>query len=562
MTDPSLRVLQLSRAAIGRLALAGLTGTGAAVSGIGLMAASAWLISRAAQHPPVLHLTMAIVAVRTFGLGRAVLRYVERITGHDAAFRVLTALRVRAYEGLERIAPAGLRGLRSGDLVSRFVTDVDASMDLLTRIALPALVAGLAGAATVIFLAALLPAAGLVLLLGLAAVAIGLPALQTVLIRRADERTASLRGDLTDQIVELVHGAPDLLIAGAAPARLATAAGIDRRLRRASARSSLTLGLSTALVGLVSGGCVWLALTLGTAAVRHSTLDGVLLAVVVLTPLAAFEAVSALPVAAGQLGPVRSALSRVFSIVDSPAPAPEPAVPATVPAGPYHLRLDRVTARWNDTGPDAVQDLTLDLPPGRRIALVGPSGCGKSTVAALLVRFLDPARGQVSLNGRDLRSLSTEDVRQVVGLVAEDAHVFDTTVRENLRVGRPDASEADLRAALAAVRLLDWADRLPGGLDTPVGERGERLSGGERRRLVLARALLADFPVLVLDEPTEHLDRHVADEIMADLLSATTGRTILFITHQTHGLGEMDEIVHLLFPDRTGRDQSPATAGR
>ncbi len=161
------------------------------------------------------------------------------------------------------------------------------------------------------------------------------------------------------------------------------------------------------------------------------------------------------------------------------------------------------------------------------------------------MRFLDPARGTVTLNGRDIRDLSTEDIRRVVGLVAEDAHIFDTTIAENLRIGRPDASDADLRAALAAVRLLDFVDGLPAGLDTTVGERGERLSGGQRRRLVLARALLADFPVLVVDEPTEHLDDEVAEAIMDDLLAAAPDRTILLITHQVHGLSAMDDIVVL-----------------
>jgi ATP-binding cassette subfamily C protein CydC len=555
MTSPSLRVLGLSRAAGGRLALAVLAGAGAVLSGTGLMAAAAWLIVRAAQHPPVLHLTMAIVAVRAFGLGRAVLRYVERLAGHDAAFRVLTAIRVRTYQGLERIAPAGLRGLRSGDVVSRFVTDMDASMDLLTRVALPYLVAGLAGAVTVGFVTILLPGAGLALLVGLAVVAIGLPAIQAGMARRAEDRTAPLRGELAAQVVELVHGAPDLLVYGAAPARLAAAARTDDQLRRTTNRSSASLGLSTALVGLAGGACVWIALVLGTGAVRESTLDGVLLAVVVLTPLAAFDAVAALPGASGQLSNARAALRRVFSIVDSPPAVAEPAVPAAPPTGPYHVRLDGVTARWTGSGPDVVRDLSLDLPAGRRVALVGPTGSGKSTVAALLVRFLDPALGVVSLNGSDLRTLSTDDVRKVIGLVAEDAHVFDTTIRENLRIGRPDADVADLRAALGSVRLLDWVDQLPDGIDTTVGERGERLSGGERRRLVLARALLADFPVLILDEPTEHLDAEAADAIMTDLLAAMTGRTVLLITHQPYGLTGMDEIVHL----RGGSIELPAS---
>jgi ATP-binding cassette, subfamily C, bacterial CydC len=541
------RVLRLSRSGAGPLALSVLSGAGAALCGIGLMAASAWLISRAAQHPPVLHLTVAIVAVRAFGIGRAALRYVERLTGHDAAFRVLGSIRVLAYRGLERIAPAGLRGLRSGDLVSRFVTDMDAAMDLLTRVVLPYLVAAVAGAATVAFLTAVLPAAGVILLLGLVAVATVVPALQAAATRRADRRTAPLRGALTAQVVELLHGAPDLILAGATASRLTAIERTDAELRRTEARSATALGLGTAVTGLLAGIVTWLALVAGTAAVRASTLDGVLLAVVVLTPLAAFDVVTPLPGAVLQLRASRGALGRAFAVIDAPAQTTEPDRPRAAPTGPYHLRLDAVTARWGPDGPDAVRELTLDLPPGRRVALVGPTGCGKSTVAALLVRFLDPVRGSVTINGHDLRTLSTEDIRRVVTLIAEDAHVFDTTVEENLRLARPDATPEQLRAALHAVGLLD---ALPAGLATRVGERGARLSGGQCRRLVVARALLTDAPVLILDEPTEHLDDDGAEATIADLLRAAEGRTVLLITHRPHGLDAMDEVVPLAPPGR------------
>jgi len=322
--------------------------------------------------------------------------------------------------------------------------------------------------------------------------------------------------------------------------RLAALAQTDHDLRRAAARSSAGTGLGAGLVALAGGACVWAALSLGTAAVRAGTLDGVLLAVVVLTPLALFEAVSSLPGAAAHLATARTALRRAFSLVDSPATVVAAKDPEPVPPPPYHLRLERVTARWSATGPDAVAGLDLDLPPGRRVALVGPSGCGKTTVAALLVRFLDPVSGTVRLNGRDLATMDPDAVRRVVGLVAEDAYVFDTTIEENLRLARPDATTPQLRTALAAVRLLDFVDGLPDGLATPVGDR---LSGGERRRLVLARALLTDCPVLILDEPTEHLDDAVAEAIMDDVLAAAADRTVLLITHQRHGLAAMDQVV-------------------
>jgi ABC-type transport system involved in cytochrome bd biosynthesis fused ATPase/permease subunit len=210
-----------------------------------------------------------------------------------------------------------------------------------------------------------------------------------------------------------------------------------------------------------------------------------------------------------------------------------------------HLRFEDVSARWGPDEPDALRDLTVDLPPGGRVALVGPSGSGKSTAAALAVRFLDPVRGRVTLGGVDLRDVPPDDVRRVVGLVAEDAYVFDTTIEENLRLARPSATQQELRDALARVRLLDWVDTLPDGLSSRVGEHGARISGGQRRRLVLARALLADFPVLVLDEPTEHLDSGLAEEIMVDLLAGLEGRSLLLITHRTHGLEAMDAIVRL-----------------
>ena len=545
MSAVGFRLARLCRPAAGRLALAALAGIGASACGIGLMAAAAWLIARAAEHPPVLHLTVAIVAVRAFGIGRAVLRYAERLAGHDAAFRVLGAVRTHAFTALERVAPAGLRDLRSGDLVARFVSDMDAAMDLLTRVVLPYLVAAVVGAATAAFLATLLPAAGAAVLVGLLVVAAAAPVLQAAAARHAEARIAPLRGELSTQVVELVHGAADLLAYGAAPARLADMRDTDRRLSRCALRSGSSIGVGAAVTAATAGASVLAALALGTDAVRAGTLDGVLLAVLVLTPLAAFDAVSGLPAAASSLAHVRASLSRVVEVIDRPAPVARDAATESLPAGPYRLLMEGVTARWDRTGPDAVRDLDLELDPGERVALVGPSGCGKSTVAALLVRFLDPVCGRVTMNGRDLRDLSTEDVRRVVGLVADDAHIFDTTVGENLRIARPDATVEDLRAALESVRLLDWVDGLPAGLDTSVGERGERLSGGQRRRLALARAVLADFPVLVVDEPTEHLDDETATAIVADLLAASASRTILLITHRPHGLAAVDRVVRL-----------------
>jgi ATP-binding cassette subfamily C protein CydC len=526
------RLLRLAWPIAPRLALAVLCGTLAAGSAIGLTATSAWLISRAAQHPPVLYLTVAIVAVRAFGIARGVFRYLERLVAHDAAFRVLTELRVRVYQRLERLAPAATPVLRAGDLVSRFVADVDTALDVLVRVVLPYLVAALVGAAAVGLVGAFLPAAGAVLAAGLVLVAAGVPVVQRAAARRADQRTAPLRGELAAATVDLVHGLPDLIAYGAADRHLAALASTDERLRRATARSAGGIGAGAALLSFAAGASVWAGLALGGRAVPAGRLDSVLLAVVVLTPIAVFDAVSGLPAAAAQLASARAALGRVFDLLDRPDPVPEPATPTPLPGPPYRLEVRGLAARWTPDGPDVIRDVDLTLEPGERVAVVGPSGSGKSTLAAVLVRFLDPSAGRVTLNGVDTRSLGGDQVRTVIGLLTDDARLFDTTIAENLRIADRDADDARLRAVLAEARLLDWVDSLPAGMDTHVGEHGSRLSGGQRRRLALARALLADFPILVMDEPTEHLDEATAEALTADLLAATRGRTTVLITHR------------------------------
>jgi ABC-type transport system involved in cytochrome bd biosynthesis fused ATPase/permease subunit len=231
--------------------------------------------------------------------------------------------------------------------------------------------------------------------------------------------------------------------------------------------------------------------------------------------------------------------------MDAPDPVPNAAAPRPLPDGPYHLRAEGVTARWPGRDETVLDAVSLHLSPGRRMALVGPSGCGKTTLAFLLERFLDPVGGRVTLNDVDLRELVAEDVRRVVSLMDDSAHCFDTTIAGNLRVADHEASDEQLWGVLRRARLADWVAGLPLGLATPVGENGGRLSGGQRRRLALARVLLADAPILILDEPTEHLDEETAAALTADLLAATGDRTLLLITHRPFGLSEVDEVVHL-----------------
>jgi ATP-binding cassette subfamily C protein CydCD len=529
----------------GRLGLALLLGSLALGSAVGLMAVSGWLISRASEQPPVLHLMVAVTATRAFGIGRAVFRYAERLVSHDAVLRMLADLRVAVYRGLERIAPAGLRTVRRGDLLSRLVSDVDALQDYWLRWLLPAGTAAVVGAGAVGFTAWLLPEAGAVLAAGLLVAGVAVPVVSGAVARRAEQRLAPARGVLATRIVDLLRGCAELTVAGALAGRLTRVREADGALTRITTRQATATALGGGLSALVTGVTVAAAALVGAGAVHDGRLDGVALAVVVLTPLAAFEAVTGLPSAVQYRQRVKRSAERVYEVLDAPVPVHEPSEPRTAPDSPFPLELRGLTARYPGQGRDALAGLDLRLEPGRRVAVVGASGSGKTTLAQVLLRFLDVRDGTYRIGGTDADALDGDDVRRLVGLCAQDAHIFDSSVRENLRLARTGASDDDLRAALGRARLLDWVDGLPEGLDTLVGEHGARLSGGQRQRLALARALLADFPVLVLDEPAEHLDLATADALTDDLLRATEGRTTVLITHRLHGLDAVDEVVVL-----------------
>ncbi|MFJ2828627.1 thiol reductant ABC exporter subunit CydD [Streptomyces sp. NPDC087263] len=539
------RVRAMAAPRRGALALALLLGSLALGSAVGLMATSGWLISRASQQPPVMYLMVAVTATRTFGIGRAVFRYTERLVSHDAVLRMLADTRVAVYRRLERLAPAGLRTTRRGDLLSRLVADVDALQDYWLRWLLPVGAAVVVSAASVGFTAWLLPEAGAVLAVGLLAAGLGVPLLTGAVARHAERRLAPARGVLATRVTDLLTGTAELTVAGALPARTAETRRADSVLTRIASRAATATALGDGLTALVSGLTVAAAALVGAQAVAAGRLSGVAMAVVVLTPLAAFEAVLGLPLAVQHRQRVRKSAERVYEVLDAPDAVREPEEPTQAPASAFPLVLKELSARHAGQDRDALGGLDLTLEQGRRVAVVGPSGSGKTTLAQVLLRFLDADAGTYTLGGVDANAMAGDAVRRLVGLCAQDAHLFDSSVRENLLLARKGATEAELCDALARARLLDWADGLPDGLDTLIGEHGARLSGGQRQRLALARALLADFPLLVLDEPAEHLDLPTADALTEDLLAATEGRTTLLITHRLAGLDAVDEVIVL-----------------
>jgi thiol reductant ABC exporter CydC subunit len=569
---PLLQTLALARPAAGRLALATLLGAGAVAAAIGLIATSAWLISRSAQRPQESAVAIAIVGVQFFALSRGLCRYAERVVGHDAAFRVLSDLRVSVYERLERLAPLGLPAFGSGDLLARLIGDIDSLQDLLLRVAPPFAIALLVGAATVGLVWWMLPAAGLILLVALLVAGTLVPWLTGTLAARTEARQAAARGELTASVVDLIEGAPELAVNGATAEQLGRAMAADTEVTRLAGAAARTAGIGQGLSSLCVGLAMWGALAVGVTAVHAGRLEGVLLAGIALIPLVAFELVTALPGATQTLQRVRRSAARVFEVMDTPPPVVEPAHPVTLStststprskqtpfSGPitpgvrgveltptaHLLQVRDLRYRYPGETRWALDRVDLDLSPGRRVAVVGPSGAGKSTLAAVLLRFLPYEAGSVTLDGVELAELDGDTTRRVVGLVAQDAHVFDSTLEENLRLAKRGATESELDDALAAARLLDWTRELPAGLQTEVGERGARMSGGQRQRLAIARALLADFGVLILDEPGEHLDTQTADAIVADLLTITEGRTTLLITHRLTGLQDVDEVLVL-----------------
>ncbi|HEX5291000.1 MAG TPA: thiol reductant ABC exporter subunit CydC [Streptosporangiaceae bacterium] len=548
---PLLRVLALAGPRRWRLLAAAGAGAAATGCGVALLAVSGFLLARASQHPAIVAVSVAVVAVRGLSVGRAVFRYLERLGTHDVAFAVLAQIRAAVYRRLERLAPAGLAAFRSGDLLARLISDVDAVQDLFIRGLAPPLAAALTGAGAVTALLLILaPAAGL-LAGGLLAAGVAVPWLAARTARRSAQRTAAARGRLAGAVTDALAGAAELHAFGAEGPALERAADADAELTALARRAAAAGGLGTGLTALAAGATLWAVLLLGVAVTGGGSLGRVPLAVITLAALAAFEAVSPLPAAAIQLGQSGGAARRVTAVLDAPDPVTEPAVPTAAaglrPGTPVSVRLRGVAVAYRPGGPRALDGIDLDLAPGRRVALLGPAGAGKSTVAAVLLRFVDVSSGKATLNEIDLRSLRGDDVRSVVGGLIQDAHLFDSTIRANLLIGAPRATDAELKAAAKNVRLLDWITSLPDGLDTPVGPRGSRLSGGQRQRLALARALLADPKILILDEPTAHLDPDTRAGLAADLLAVADDarRTTLLITHDLSGLDQVDEIVIL-----------------
>ena len=536
----------------GRLAGAGLLGLASAAATIGLLAGSGYLVGRAALRPGLDAIVGLLAAVEVLAFLRGPLRYSERLVGHDAALRALTRWRVWLYDRLAPRVPAALAWWRSGDLLARAIDDVDALQDLYLRTLLPIAIAVGAAVIGTVAVGVVLPWAALALGLPLV-VALALPALLTWR-RSGDDEMADLAGALSAEVVDALEGAPELLAFGADGAALERIEALGARTDALERHHARVAVVSALIIQVCLAAAVTAVLALGVAAVHDHRMGQVMVAVLPLAALATFETVPGVPLAVARALTVRASADRLYDLDAVPVPVRDPTQADRLPAGVPEIRFDDAALRYGPNLPRALDEVRLRLGPGGRLALTGSSGAGKSSVVNALLRFWPLESGTLSLGGTDVTRLAQADVRGATALADQRAHLFAGTVRSNVTLGRADATDEEIGAALRAARLADWVVTLPEGLDTPVGEDGVAVSGGERRRLAVARALLAPGSVLILDEPTSGLDASLADQLVDGVLAAANERSVLLITHRAGEAARCESTVTL----EAGRVASPA----
>lgn len=524
-----------------QILVAGLLGGAALSAGVALTATSGWLIVRAAERPVILTLLTAIVAVRAFGMVRPAFRYGERLTSHDAALRDLAERRTDTYRRLIPLTPARLGTRGRADVLTSVVDDLTDVVDAQVRVTVPLLSTTLTGVLAAVLTALVEPRVGLVVA-GLLAVSAATAALAWRLESTGQDQLLAARAE-AGRVAELVSGrAGELQAIGAEASALGWLRDADRTLRSTALRQSRGRALAAGALPLATA----VATVLAAAAVAGSGLRAPVAALLVLAPFALADVLAPLADAMRALARAQGSQRRLDALLtQTPAVAATgTAVPSPTATHAPHLRLRSCTASWDGVR-TAVGPLDLDLPPGSTVAITGANGSGKSTVLAVLARHLDPAAGCYELDGVDVRGLDLEAVRGIFAVVDDEPHLFANTVRENLRLTRPAADDAAIEEALEAAGLAGWRDGLAHGLDTRLGTGGVGVSGGERARLAIARALLSGRPVLLLDEPVAHLDHPTAEAVLADLFAACGGRTVVLVSHRPEGLDLAGRIMDL-----------------
>lgn len=511
---------------------------------VGLMAVSAYLISMSALATNAADLGVLITGVRFFAISRAALRYAERYVTHVATFRILTYLRVWFYAGIEPLAPARLQQERSGDLLARIMADVSTLENFYVRVVVPPLAAAVVVVGASLFLALFDVWLGVVLFVALVVTGVVLPWASIRLSRAPAQELLVQRGALNAALVDNVQGMADLVVFGQIEARQHAIEQIGAAINQAQERLAVIRGAGNGLGVLMAGLAMLAALGIGIPLVSGGQVDGVLLATLALTAMASFEAVQPLAQAWQLLAASEAAAKRLFDLIDAEPAVGDPPQPQLMPAS-FGLQVRNLHYRYAPTEPEVLKGVSFDLPMGGKLAVVGASGAGKSTLANLLVRFWDYDQGSIQLGGHELRSYAADDVRAQIAVAEQETHLFNTSIRDNLALANPDVTDAQIEWACQLAQIHDFIAGLPEGYDTRIGENGMRLSGGERQRLAIARALLKDAPILVLDEATSHLDIATEERLLQALQPYLDGRSLLMISHRPVNPDLIDQVVEL-----------------
>jgi ATP-binding cassette, subfamily C, bacterial CydC len=545
--SPILRLLQILRPVRGWLILGGLIAFATLLANVILMAISGWFIAAMAlagvAGVSINYFTPAAV-IRACAIVRTVGRYGERLVTHEATLRLLATLRVWFYERLEPLAPAVLETYRSGDLLSRLRADIDTLDHFYLRLLLPTLIAFASSLVFVIFLFFFSPALALIeaALLGLAGIA--LPLLLNRMAAPTGERINRLTSELRASLVNDLQGMGELLIDGADSRHAHHLDRLSHDLSQAQTRLNRLDSLSQGAIGLCAHLAMWLITISAIPMVRNGELPPVQLAMLALFTLASFEAIAPLPSAFQGLGETLAAARRIFSLVDSQPVVREPATPVLM-SDDLTLTLKAVHFTYPAADSPLLQGLDLTLPAGAKLALIGPSGSGKTTLLQLLLKFRTADSGEICLGGIPYASIAGESLREKMAVATQYNHLFNASIRDNLRLANPEAGQDAIEAACRQAMIHDFIAAQPEGYETSVGELGLRLSGGQVRRLAIARALLKDAPILILDEPTEGLDPHTEELMMRNILQWSAGRSLLLVTHRVSCLEQMDQILLL-----------------
>jgi ATP-binding cassette, subfamily C, bacterial CydC len=536
-----LRLLKLLLPFGWQIALAIFLGCVTVASNIGLLGMAAYLIAAAAIVPFLVLLTLPIYIVQFMGVLRPISRYMERLVAHDITFRLLARLRSWVYSRLEPLSPAHLLMYRSGDMLTRLVSDVEELQNIYLRGVSPLIVALLMSLLTFELFSIFSPVLAWTALAFLLTTAIGIPLLSGMLTRGLGKQQLALRAELNAQVVDGIQGVQDLLVCGRASDQQHKIADLDRALGKVQQRMAFIAGLQQAMNNLFMNLAMWTLLLLAIPLVVSKAINGVYLGFLALVILASFEAVQPLAQAFQFLGHSLAAGERVFGVIDATPQVVEPTTPLPAPAG-HILKFDDVHFTYHPDENEVVNGVSFTVQSGRRVAIVGPSGSGKSTLLRLALRFWDPTHGTIRLDGQDIRQYALGDLRKVMSVVDQDIYLFNGTLRDNLLLARPKASQSELDQVLEQAQLIEYVRNLSQGLETWVGEQGLQLSGGERQRLAIARALLKNAPLLILDEVTANLDPLTERAVLDVLMRA---ETTLMITHRLIAMDHMDEILVL-----------------